>query len=105
MTCSCPKTWCYQRRDCRRVEPAVVADELIRDAARDLGVVFAGKLGQRAHAEAAALPPLCDMRLMLLRERRAALTEELTEMVGKRRQGLENARRFIEQAITSLEKA
>jgi hypothetical protein len=45
------------------------------------------------------------MRLMLLRERRAALTEELTEMVGKCRQGLENARRFIEQAISNLEKA
>jgi ribosomal protein L10 len=88
------------------VEPAVVAAELIQDAARDLGVVFAGKLRQRAQAEAAALPSLCHTRLMLLRERQTALTKELAEAHdGKRRLAIKRARGFIEQAITNLEKA
>jgi hypothetical protein len=46
-----------------------------------------------------------DTRLIQLRERQAALTEELADPDDKRRPALERARRFIEQAISSLEKA
>jgi hypothetical protein len=65
--------------------------------------VSSGVRREQAKAEAAALPPLRDVRLSQLRERHAEIEEEMAETpIGKRRQMLAAALDRINQAIANL---
>ena len=110
VTCRCPRGWCYQQPNCRRRQrgpaaappgPPPPAEPAPASPPRSPRMSRVRR--EQAEAEAAALPPLHDVRLIQLRERHAAIEEEIAATpIGKRRQMLGRALAAIDHAIEGL---